>query len=266
MRSFTLVLGLLLSSSLAFAHLSPARGINETYEQARHRSLWNSALTPNLTQQPPSQNVVRHVSVERAKVALHSLDTSTIPELASYEILETEFRYVRDTRFLKTSDANFPRRLSWLYPDDGCYARAEVSKRKLVEHQMPAPKKIFVFGNLHAYTSNTFSGSVSWWYHVAVTYRVGTEVYVFDASIDPKRPMTLAEWNLAVGGAQTSVQYSVCAPNAYDPGSDCDSPREVNANTLMSEQNSFLRPEWDRVKKLNRDPQRELGEFPPWLN
>lgn len=265
MRSLILFLGLIFSSSLALAHLSPARGLNETYEQARHRSQWIAALSPDFSQHT-QQNVVRHISVERAKVALHSLDTTSIPEMPSYEVMENEFKYVRDTRFLKTSDANFPRRLSWLYPDDGCYARAEVSKRKLVEHQMPAPKKIFVFGNLFANTTNTPTGTVSWWYHVAVTYRVGSEVYIFDASIDPTRPMTLNEWNHAVGGNQASVQYSVCAPNAYDPGSDCDSPREVNVSTLMAEQNSFLRPEWDRVKKLNRDPHRELGEFPPWLN
>jgi hypothetical protein len=196
---------------------------------------------------------------------LHNLDISSIPEMASYEVLESEFNYVRDTRFIHTSDPGFPRRLTWLYPDDGCYARAEMAKRKLVEHHQVAPKKVFVFGDLMASTPNTADGSITWWYHVAAIYRVGMTAYVFDPSIEPRHPMTLEDWNAAVGGNQNSVQFALCAPNAFDPDSDCNTPKEVAGDTIATAQRSFLSPEWRRLQDLHRDPKKELGEFPPWL-
>lgn len=265
MRLLVLTLSILMLSLNTFAQgLSAARGINETYEQAQARSKMSFQIK-NMPSTNDADAFLRRTPTD-VKVSLQKLDTTTIPQLPSYEVLENEFRFVRDSRFLTTDDPNFPRRLTWLYPDDGCYARAELAKNKLIDHKQIAPKKIFVFGNLNAATKNTFSGRVQWWYHVAATYRVANTVYVFDPSIDPERPLTLDEWNLAVGGAQTSVQYAVCAAHTFDPGSNCENPTPTRLDEVLAEQRDFLRPEWQRLELLQRDPAKELGEFPPWLN
>lgn len=265
MRLFVLVLTALTLSISALAQgLSAARGTNETYEQAHARNSINYQLM-NIEALTEADTYLRRTPTD-VKVRLERLDTSTIPQLPSYEVLENEFKHVRDTRFLKSKDPQFPRRLTWLFPDDGCYARAEMAKIKLIEHKQIAPKKIFVFGNLTASTKNTFSGRVQWWYHVAATYRVDTTVYVFDPSIEPERPLTLDEWNFAVGGAQTSVHYAVCAADTFDPNSNCEHPVPTSLSNVVSEQSDFLIPEWERLEHLRRDPSKELGEFPPWLH
>jgi hypothetical protein len=267
MRSSVTVLVLLFASSV-FAHgLSAVRGNGETFEQAYARHNLISRILDVSDENPGETDVLVRSTPMDVKVSLNKLDTSSIPEFSSYEDLENEFKYVRDTRFLKgNSTPAFARRLTWLYPDDGCYARAEMAKRKLVEHKQVAPQKIFVFGDLSAATKNTLNGRVTWWYHVAVVYRVGQTVYVFDPSIEPQHPLTLDDWNLAVGGAQTSVQYSICAAGTFDPTSNCIKPTDETENEVLSEQNSFLRPEWHRLEQLHRDPTKELGDLPPWLN
>lgn len=256
MRTILYVLSsLFIASSFAFAGISPQRLPHESFETLQKRLEWNDFLGMNSP-----------TSVSKSRKPLEKINLLLIPEMPSYEALVEEFHYVRDTRFIATSNPDFPRRLSWLYPDDGCYARAEFSRRKLAEHGALQPMKIFVFGNLIAQTPNTLSGVVSWWYHVAVTYRVGDDVYVFDASINPSRPMTLTEWNDAVGGNRQRFEYSLCAPGAYDPAYDCHNPREIHPSKLSMDQTEFLRPEWDRLLRLNRSPEKELGDLPPWLN
>jgi hypothetical protein len=153
-----------------------------------------------------------------------------------------------------------------MYPDDGCYARAEVAKHELEKNNFPAPKKLFVFGNLYAASKNSKTGFVQWWYHVAVTYRVGNDVYVFDPAIEPQRPLKLNEWNQLVGGEQNDTQFSICAPNTYDPSSDCYGPALLDPSSAYKEQKGFLGYEWQRLLDLKRDPKMELGDYPPWLS
>ncbi|KYG70802.1 hypothetical protein AZI85_02410 [Bdellovibrio bacteriovorus] len=270
MKLFALILTLGLSLQAFAAHrgLSPVRKSGETYQQARDRHLFNWNFKIPSPFPSPFDDHQEEMSfgspVDRYKKPLKNLDLSEIPDVGSYADLEREFKYVRDTRFLQTEDPSFPRRLTWMYPDDGCYARAEMAKIGLVEHNFPAPKKIFVFGNLHAITKNSPTGDVMWWYHVAVTYRVGNEAYVFDPAIEPSRPLKLTEWNDKVGGSRSNVQYTICHKDTFDPSQDCVKPHALTEKEAVSEQVSFLEYEWDRVKELGRDPYKELGEFPPW--
>lgn len=252
---------LLLSLSFSFSALahngaSPLRYENENYEAARSRFIFD-----RMYEEVP----FRRISVEGAKKPLASLNIKDIPDLGTYSVLENEFKFIRDTRFLKSDDANFPRRLTWLYPDDGCYARAEMAKIELQSHHVPQPKKLFVFGDLSVNTKNSYSGSVQWWYHVAVTYRVGDEAYVIDPAIEPLRPLKISEWDAAVGGANARTQYSICSKDAYDPTSDCATTSSMDKDDVVTEQQSFLQAEWYRLLDLKRDPTKELGEFPPWL-
>ncbi|KHD87999.1 MAG: hypothetical protein OM95_10740 [Bdellovibrio sp. ArHS] len=268
MKFIALVLTLTVSFE-AFAGLSSIRHSGESYQQARDRHFFAWKFRIPSPFPSPLDDQVEEMSfgspVERSKKPLNKLDISEIPDVGSYADLLREFKYVRDTRFIET-DSGFARRLTWMYPDDGCYARAEMAKLELIQHNFPAPKKIFVFGNLQAMTKNSPTGNVQWWYHVAVTYRVGSDVYIFDPAIEPTRPLKLIEWNDKVGGGRTLVQYSVCHKDAFDPSSDCSKPQLTSPQEALSEQTSFLEYEWERVENLGRDPYKELGEFPPWLS
>ena len=203
---------------------------------------------------------------QRISKRLRELDITPIPDVGSYPDLENQFKYVRDIRFIEDKRKNSLRRLTWLYPDDGCYARAEMAKHLLEENNFVEPKKIFVFGNLRAATKNAPGGFVEWWYHVAVIYRIDKTAYVFDPAINPARPLTLAEWNSAIGGGSSDrLQYAICDHNTFDPNQDCLSPQAKSKDFALDEQRMFLFPEWQRLLQLRRNPEKELGDFPPWL-
>ncbi len=244
-----------LISSTAFANrvgLSAIRKSHETHIQAYLR---HGVVTPNVSRQP-----------QKVSKDLRDLDIKVIPDVGSMNDLINQFEFVRDLRFMQGQEKNFLRRMTWLYPDDGCFARAEMAAYLLVDNKFVKPKKIFVFGNLSAKTSNTRSGKVEWWYHVAVTYRVGETAYVFDPSLDPKRPMTLADWNTGVGGLKNRVTYAICNYATFDPNDSCEKAGEIDSSEALYQEKLFLSREWSRLLELNRIPEKELGDFPPWKN
>ncbi len=201
---------------------------------------------------------------ERFKSSLAQLNIQEIPELSSAEEMKTQFEFVRDTKFIEDSSLEFSRRLSWLFPDDGCYVRAELAAQSLVAQGFTAPKKIFVFGNLRASTKNSPQGFVRWWYHVAVTYRLGNVAYVYDPAIQPLSAITLQQWHEAIGGKSTQLEYAVCATGTVDPDGSCKAPKKDASRMMFAEQLNFLGEEWDRLEDLRRDPRAELGDSPPW--
>lgn len=260
---FWVLLGIGFSAQAQSIGLSSSRFVGETYELARDRHFslrkleWNARNNPDL---------MRTKSAERQKRPLQFVDLQTIPEISSLDELNRQFEYIRDTRFLETENPDFPRRFTWLFPDDGCYARAEAAKHALLAREVPVPKKLFVFGNLSAQTNNSPEGSVQWWYHVALAYRFNSDVYVFDPALEPQRPLKIQEWNNLVGGENTVVRYSVCHANTFDPMDNCDGSLAITKEQAIEEQKYFLQEEWDRLLELNRDPNKELGDFPPWKN
>lgn len=248
------VLVFILSSALttvAFGAmgLSAVRHQGEDHVQAAERSI-NSTSMYNVPQ--------------RMSKPLRELDLTQIPDVGSYSDMENQFKHVRDLRLVEDTRKNSMRRLTWLYPDDGCFARAEMATYILEENHFTNPKKIFVFGNLRAATKNAPGGFVEWWYHVAVIYRIDKTAYVFDPAINPARPVTLDEWNTAVGGS-SRLQYAICDYRTYDPHQDCTKPQSLSKDAALSEQRAFLYPEWERLLQLKRNPEKELGDFPPWL-
>ena len=207
-----------------------------------------------------------YTTPQRVSKLLRDLDISQIPDVGSQTDLENQFKYIRDARVMEDSRNNVPlRRLTWLYPDDGCFARAEMAAHLLEQNHFVTPKKVFVFGNLHAPTKNAPGGYVDWWYHVAVIYRIDKTAYVFDPAINPARPVTLNEWNMAIGGSTGRLQYAICDHATFDPNQDCNQPRQIGMDEAMSEQAEFLYPEWQRLLQMGRNPQRELGDYPPWM-
>ncbi|WP_413292168.1 protein-glutamine glutaminase family protein [Bdellovibrio sp. HCB185ZH] len=251
-----LVTALVLLAPNAFAGLSARRQADESFQDAKARSRGNvlfSELDSEFSGSGP----------ESLAKPMSKLNLNEIPALANYEELVSHFHFIRDSYFVKAGYV--PRRLTWLFPDDGCYARAELAAEHLIANHSVVPKKVFAFGELHAATNNSPNGWVEWWYHVAVILRVGNTAYVLDPAINPRAPLTLAQWNEAIGGNKTAVNYAICSKDSFDPDSACIQPPKVDEEMAQHEQEVFLPEEWNRILELGRDPEKELGNQPPWL-
>jgi hypothetical protein len=198
-------------------------------------------------------------------VPLSQLDLSSLPKWSGMDLLQKGFEMVRDHRFVDDdSRPGLLRRDTWLYPDDGCFARAALVAQNLHKWRFENVKKVFAFGNLTVKTANSVSGSVSWWYHVVTAASVDGQPYVLDPAIEPLRPLSLAEWVARMGGASAQVTLAICSSTSYTPSDACLEPMTGADDTAMADQESYLSDEWNRLLELKRDPTQELGDRPPW--
>jgi hypothetical protein len=198
--------------------------------------------------------------VVNRRVPLAEVDLSRVPRWDA-ATLAKNFLYVRDTRFLKQAERpGFMRRPSYLYPDDGCFVRAELMSYEAGASGRPA--KVYSFGALSLQTSNHPSGQVSWWYHVAPLVLVDGRPVVLDPSIEPANPLSLREW-LSRQGDVDQIQVSVCSSYSYTPGDLCDQTADGHLHALV-DQGAYLSSEWARQQDLGRDPNQTLGDHPPW--
>ena len=183
----------------------------------------------------------------------------------NYDVLLERFKKVRNLRWMKTVDQpDFARRISWLYPDDGCYARAGLVVFNLAQWLVKLPNKAFAFGNLTVKTPNALNGEVSWWYHVVPVVQIDKQKYVLDPTIDPLQPMKLEDWVGAMSPDPSSVQVAICGSGSYSPDDLCNKESDGAEAMAMNDQNSFLYSEWSRLLELKRVPEAELGDNPPW--
>jgi hypothetical protein len=179
--------------------------------------------------------------------------------------LKEHFEFVRDLRFLESpQQPGFKRRSSWLYPDDGCFARAALAVKNLASNNQLPPNKIFVFGNLNVKTGNAPDGSVSWWYHVAPIIEVQGAKYVLDPALEPKHPLPMMDW-LKLMGDPKQMEVAICGSGTYTPNDSCDKTTDGLEQGAGDDQIYYLDAEWDRLLELNRDPHKELGDLPPWM-
>jgi len=200
----------------------------------------------------------------RAEGPISALRIDLLPEWP-LEAVQPAFERIRDERFLcDPSRPDFPRRLTWLDPRRGCEMRAELVSWKLAEWGYPRPFKIFLAGHMQASTPNTPSGVVGWDWHVAAAVRVGDRAYVFDAALEPLRPLTLDEWVHRLVNDVDDLQGAVCDDAAFEPGSACfGGPAWATSNAIAFQQSTF-EAEWKLQVALGRDPERTLGDHPPW--
>ena len=232
---------------------SAERFVGESFTQAMHRHR-------------PERGWERE-SVADTTVPLADVDWSSVPVLSS-DLMAT-FRVMRDSRFLVEAEApEFPRRVPWLYPRDGCYARAAAVVGLADRLGLERPAQFFAFGELTVATPNVAEGEVRWWYHVTPVYRDRDEgrVWVFDPSIEPLRPIAVDDWLSRMVPSMEDVRVALCAALASEPNADC---REGNADApdrlAALLRAHFLPFEWQNLSALGRDPYRELGDAPPWL-
>lgn len=242
---------------------SAARHKGENYKDAVARI---EKIIQRKTPWSISEHYKASTTVKNSQTSVAKADLSNIP-VWSDEDIHSFFKHTRDMRFQTMSGFNnFQRRLTWLYPDDGCYSRAEVVKEKAADLNLSAPYKLFSFGDLQVKTSNESSGYVTWWYHVVPVVKNASdgECYVFDAAINPSGPLPWKHWLLRQVNSLDQVKVSVCDPNAYGPDSKAFGGENYSSYALANQKSSFLQKEWKRQKALGRDPYKVLGSEPPW--
>jgi hypothetical protein len=195
--------------------------------------------------------------------------TAALPAAAAWDaddVMLDRFKRLRDERWMETTDhPGFLRRSSWLYPDDGCFARAGLAIMNLLKWKFPAPSKIFVFGDLNVKTANSAGGGVSWWYHVAPLVEVKGQKYVLDPAIEPRQPLKLDDWLKTMTANPASLQVAICGSGSYTPDDLCDKISDGVESSANGDQPYYLGLEWSRMTELSRDPQKVLGDSPPWL-
>lgn len=211
------------------------------------------------------------LSVYKSRSPYEHLDVQSIQAWDSYEQVLKYFLLIRDTRFIQDPQVKGAlRRISWMFPDFCCNARALLAIEFLRKFKdLPLPNKLFIFGDRHRYDNfsieSEFSqyGGVAWVDHVALTVRVGAQVYVLDPSVEITRPLKLDEWISALTHDKSNVSLSACHPDAFEPRSPCHEPRG-ELETALKHQNKCLKLERKRVKILGLDPNAVLFDYPPW--
>jgi hypothetical protein len=257
------------------------------------------AIPPNVDEKTVNETCRARAAAERAKAggpaainvsnvfdartnvagATTALASATVPTWTDADIL-AQFASTRDTRYMTTSDhPGFQRRISWMYPDNGCFARAEQVNVRVVAAGKARPAKLFVFGaynrgaDLHVSTSNATSGSVNWQYHVVpVVKNSAGEPIVFDAALSPCRPLPWKDWLLLMApdlsfydNLAANNGITVASSGAYAPYSLVTGEQPHEQESLNDQIVSFLPAEWYRQETdMGRDPNVVLGSSPPW--
>jgi hypothetical protein len=192
---------------------------------------------------------------------LPAADYSNVPSW-TWENISNCFAFARDVRWLKMDgDPNFSRRASWLYPDQGCEARAEIICYRAGLALLKKPYKAFVSGNLKVTTDNAPPGKtyVTWGYHIAPIVKSSAtgNVWVLDPSVDAWMPLRIDTWLSRINGAAASVIVK-------DPRSWGASGTATIDRAIEEMESTWLKKEWDRQVALGRDPKKVLGDSPPW--
>jgi hypothetical protein len=205
-------------------------------------------------------------SEAKRATSVAEVDLSQVTTLSAFNEVQRAFKRIRDHQILEDPrHPDFLRRPSWLYPDDGCFARAGIMNIELEALGYGRFKKVFIFGSLDVQTQNHPAGSVQWWYHVAPIVMAGTTAYVIDPAIEPQRPLSLEEWVLRQVGVFSDAKLAICHSQTYQPFSSCVNGSTSSDSEAKIEQRVYLDYEWERLEDLQRDPWKELNSSPPWL-
>jgi hypothetical protein len=108
--------------------------------------------------------------------------------------------------------------IPFLYPDDGCWARAHEMCRLMINMGL-SPRKVWIEGNLHVNTKNNPQCFVEWGWHVAPTLCVrGSGTMVIDPSLFTT-PVSKAAWK-GVQGDPAATLTETDASDYFWGGTD----------------------------------------------
>jgi len=230
---------------------------------------WQTALEREIQKASPKKKLFfesTETALNRAEYYTPNFDVRSLPEWGGTAVeLQTAFEKVRDERIYPDSNRpGFSRRSTWLFPDDGCYVRAAHASRMYQQLGRPAPGRVFAFGRLRAKTNFASSGTVWWSYHTAAAYRIGNQALVTDPAVDPHQPLFLEQWLARIAKDVNQVRIAVCDTNAYSPSRVCFGGKPISEKRFLNHQKAFFDDEWSRVRSVNMNPERLLGNEPPW--
>jgi hypothetical protein len=124
--------------------------------------------------------------------------------------------------------------IPFLYPDDGCWARAHEMCRLMIAAGV-SPRKVWIDGNLHVNTRNNPQCFVGWRWHVAPTLCVRHRFYrVEDMVIDPalfQAPVSEATWKGIQGDPNATLTPSDAS--LYWRNAIPTDPNYVDTNTRL---------------------------------
>lgn len=266
MRLFVFVIfASLFNFSTAFGGNTSEQGIRGISQKRAPQEDWQEAMANSMAKVLSTQPSAKFSSARSEAVPFDEVDWNKVPAWTGTTDIPTTFNHVRDLRFLDDPDKDsFLRRISWLFPDDGCFARAGLVKEVIFNREATLASRIFIFGNLSVKTDNHPEGSVSWWYHTAFVGRgENGEIFVFDPALQPSAPMLVKDWVLAQVPETSEATISLCHVDTYDPSSDCNRPRSSKENAMWDIP-YYLSYERARQVQLGRDADEVLGENPPW--
>lgn len=253
---------LMMVCSSAWSQESARRSENTDYSVYERRYLRHSrqSVEDRSGPTPGTDSSSNYSAATRGASALRSSRLYTgegLPQATKWSSkqLEQRFAVMRDEKVVKDHEGNL-KRSSWLYPDDGCFARAAVANRVAFHKLYPVPKKVFAFGNLRVATSNSPRGRVGWWYHVAPVVQVGDTKFVIDPAIESSRPLTLDEW-LGRMGNPARMKVSICESGTYSPGDNCLKETDGLELRAMNTLKHFLSLEKSRLQRLGRSAEAE---------
>lgn len=259
------ILLLLMTPALASATpFSAVRKPGQDWTEAA-KSFWQtSKLSATDTQAPAKGKSLGRVLEVAQDFSL--FDREAVLENFTDQQMDYYFRYVRDIAFLDDGipDSQFSRRISWLYPDDGCFVRAAMMSFLLKELNLPSPQRIFVFGNLLVETENAPQGFVQWWYHTALVSKVDSQIFVWDPALEPNHPILLKNWLKLQNEDIDKLKVAICDPNAFSPNSACQSGEFTMSTSYFSLQRNYLDAEWRQQLELGKNPLNTLDHSPPW--
>jgi hypothetical protein len=125
--------------------------------------------------------------------------------------------------------------IPFLYPDDGCWARAHEMSRLMINMGV-SPAKVWIRGNLHVNTRNNPSCFVDWGWHVAPTICVRDRFpFSHRAVIDPSlftTPVTPTTWKSVQGDPGASLTYTSWVQ--YWPQAGTTDPAFVDTNQRLA--------------------------------
>ena len=211
-------------------------------------------------------------SFDQQKTDPSLVDGSCVPEYTSAD-LEAAFLAIRDRRPLATGDQpGFARRIPWLFVQSGCEERAMAAAYFLTQWGYQTPYFARVVPKPRApqlglATDNDPTGAVRWSSHVAPVVRIADQLMILDPALDHDRPLRLADW-LARFSQPGQIAMALCRD--AQKGDACftaaPTPPEAQPAIAMPYTTLYdrLDVEWRLQKVLGRDPDRLLGDCPPW--
>jgi hypothetical protein len=212
-------------------------------------------------------------TIQGTATTMSSINWANVPTWSDADIL-AQYPLQRDVRYMTGSNnPGVQRRISWMYPNDGCFSRAEQFNVKVAAAGKTRPYKLFAFGNwLRVNTSNAVGGFVQWaWHVVPVVKNSAGQPIVFDAALSPCRPLPWKKWLALMADnvnlfdtAGSGFTVSLADSNGYFPGNLVTGEPSHSAESLTHQTQTYLNLEWARQVELGRDPSVVLGNTPPW--